>query len=185
MAFVNEEFSAEDRARYHFADFEREHVSFLNPDCHWVIDREAGIFLRMVRAVVGDNHDPDSRLENQFHFHRHGYDYLVHVRKGLSEKNLTLFPGSLFVSGRELLPGSKRFLYYLRFISEVGKPSADAPSALRHQRQAVLTDLEAAMDACFGGHYMFMPPEERAIPRQISFIIAPDGVNCRDGGPRD
>ncbi|POT58538.1 hypothetical protein C3432_11695 [Citrobacter amalonaticus] len=187
MAFVNEEFTPEDRARYHFDDFDREQVDFPNPDRYWVIDREAGIFLRLVKATVGDHFDPASRLENQFHFHfhRHGYDYLVHIRTGLWDGNLAQFPGTPFVSSRELLPGCKQFVCYLRLISERVRPSPGAPSALRHQRQAVLSDLEAAMDASFSGDYLYMSPEEREVPRHFSFIIAPDGVSCRDGGPRD
>lgn len=91
MAYVNEEFSAEDRASYLFDDFERE-VSFPNPDRYWVIDREKGIFLQMVRPGVGVHFDPDSSQENQYHFHHHGYDYLVHIRWGLWEGNLAQFP---------------------------------------------------------------------------------------------
>ncbi|WP_146050855.1 hypothetical protein [Citrobacter amalonaticus] len=179
MAFVNEKFTPEDRARYHFDDFEREQVAFPNPSRYWAIDRGAGIFLRMVRPTVGDNFDPDSGLENQFHFHRHGYDYLVHTRAGVREDNLAQFPGTLFVSGREPLPGSERFLYYLRFIAEINGPS---PSALRHHRQAVLTDLEVALDASFGGFYMYIPPERRDNPRHIRFIIAPGEEYFNDGG---
>lgn len=179
MAFVNEKFTPEDRARYHFDDFEREQVAFPSPSQYWVIDREAGIFLRLVKAAVGDHFDPASSLENQFHFHRCGYDYLVHIRRVKWDENIAQFPGTPFVSGREPLPGSKQCVCYLRFIAETSGPS---PSALRYQRQVVLSDLEAAMDASFSGYYMFMSPEEREVPRHYSFIVAPGEEYFNDGG---
>lgn len=35
MAFVNEEFSAQDKERYHFADFEKKYVRSPNPDPYY------------------------------------------------------------------------------------------------------------------------------------------------------
>ncbi len=173
MAFVNEYISSEDRVRYQLEAFEKRLPSS-NPQDTWAIDREREIFLRVVRpgARKSEPGDPDARFEKDFQFHWKGYDFMVATRMAATQEFLD-WPGDVFLSSK--VPASDALIlrFYLRHIGETGKPSSDAPSALIHQRQEVLSDLEEALGIGYGGVFARLTPEEAARPRQAAIKVAP------------
>lgn len=173
MAFVNEYITPEDREHYQLVAFEMRLPS-ANPQDSWAIDRERKIFLRVVKpdARKSEPGDPDARFEKDFHYHWKGYDYLVATRR-LDAQELQDWPGEIFVSGRSYDPNARVLRFYLRHIGEIGKPTSDAPSALRHQRHEVLSDLEDALGFGSGGTFVRLTPQEAAQSRHAVFKIAP------------
>ena len=173
MAFVNEYISPEDRVRYQLEAFEMRLPSS-NPQSSWAIDRERGIFLRVIQpdARKSEPGDPDARFEKDFQFHWKGYDFMVATRMAATREFLD-WPGKVFLSGREPAPGALILRFYLRHIGEMSKPNADTPSALIHQRQEVLSDLEEALGSGYGGVFVHLTPEEAARPRQAAIKVAP------------
>lgn len=151
MAFVNEYISPEDRVRYQLEAFEKR-LPIINPQRSWAIDRDRGIFLRVIdpAARKSEPGDRDAHYEKEFQLHWKGYDFLVTTRR-LDAQELETLPGDLFESGKTHAPNSLVLRFYLRHIGEMGKPTADAPSALIHRRHDVLSDLEDALAFGYGG----------------------------------
>jgi hypothetical protein len=173
MAFVNEYISPEDRERYRLADFEKRFFT-INPQDDWAIDRERNIFLRVIRpeARKSEPGDPNGRFENDFQFHWKGYDYFVSTSRE-DAKGLESIPGDVFASDNPHPEGARVLRFYLLHIGEMAKPSPDAPSALRTQRQQVLSDLEAVLAYGVGGVFARLSTEKTAEPRYALVKIAP------------
>lgn len=173
MAFVNEYISPEDRVRYQLEAFEKRLTSS-NPQRSWAIDRERDIFLRVVRPDARKNEpgDPDARFEKDFQFHWRGYDFMVATRRAAT-KEMQDWPGELFDSGRAPAPNARVLYFYLRHIGEMGKPSADAPSALIHRRHEVLSDLQEVLAFGSGGTFVHLTPDEAAQARHAVIKVAP------------
>lgn len=144
MAFVNEYISPEDRERYQLAEFEKQFFT-INPQDDWAIDREQNIFLRVIRPATRGSEpgDPDARFEKDFHFHWKGYDYLVSTSRK-DQKELDAIPCDVFSSDNPNPEGARVLRFYLLHVGEMGKPTPDSPSALRTQRQQLLS-----FGACF------------------------------------
>jgi hypothetical protein len=173
MAFVNEYISPQDRKRYRLDDFEKR-LFMINPGPDWAIDRERDIFLRIItpHARGAEPGDPNSRFEDDFQFHWKGYDYLVSTsRKDTQE--LESIPCEVFSSNNTYPEGSRVLRFYVLHVGEMSKPSPDAPSALRTQRQQVLSDLEYVLAFGSGGTFVRLTPEEAAQPRYAIMKIAP------------
>ena len=173
MAFVNEYISPEDRERYRLADFESK-LFIINPQDDWAIDRERNIFLRVIRpeARKSEPGDPDARFEDDFQFHWKGYDYLVFTSRQ-DAQGLESIPGDIFASDNPHPEGARVLRFYVLHIGEMGKPTPDAPSALRTQRQQLLSDLEYVLAFGSGGTFVRLTPEEAAQPRYALIKIAP------------
>lgn len=172
MAFANEFISLKDREVYHLEDFEKRLIS-PNPQRTWAIDRSCGDYLRTVKPEARklEPGDPDARFEEDFHFHWKGYDFLVAIRI-IGEQELQDWPGSVFEEPLNT-PGTRRDLYYVRHIGELGKPAHGSPSALKTMRTELLRDLQEALRVGSGGAFAFQTPEEEAIPRHAVLKIAP------------
>jgi hypothetical protein len=173
MAFVNEYISLEDRERYRLADFEK-HLFTINPQRSWAIDREQNIFLRVIRPAARGSEpaDPDARYEKDFQFHWKGYDYLVSTSRK-DAKEFDVIPVDVFESDNPKTEGARVLRFYLLHIGEIGKPTPDAPSALRTQRQRVLSDLEYVLAYGEGGVFVGLTKEQVAEPRYALIKVAP------------
>ena len=172
MAFVNEYISPEDRERYQLADFESK-LFIINPQRSWAIDRERDIFLRVIRPATRGSEpgDPDARFEKDFQFHWKGYDYLVSTSRK-DEKELDALPFEVFPSNNPKPIGARVLRFCVLHIGEMSKPTPDAPSALRTQRQQVLSDLEYVLAFGSGGSFP-QSSEEGAQPSFALIKIAP------------
>lgn len=173
MAFVNEYISPEDREHYRLAEFEKRFFT-INPQDDWAIDREQDIFLRVIRPAARGSEpgDPDARFEKDFQFHWKGYDYLVSTSRK-DKKELDAIPFDVFSSDNPKPEGARVLRFYIIHIGEMGKPTPDAPSALRMQRQRLLSDLENVLAYGEGGVFAGLTKEQTAEPRYAIIKIAP------------
>ncbi|MDI9335497.1 MAG: hypothetical protein QM520_00470 [Gammaproteobacteria bacterium] len=175
MAFVNAYISPEDRERYRLAEFEKQFWYLPpNPGPSWAIDRERDIFLRIIHPAARkfEPGDPEAVYEKDFQFHWQGYDYFVSTSRK-DTRELDAIPLDAFVSNNPHPEGARVLRFLLLHIGEIGKPSPEAPSALRTQRQQVLSDLEFLLAFGEGGVFAGLTKEQTAEPRYAIMKISP------------
>ena len=172
MAFVNEYISPEDRERYRLADFEKR-LFMINPGPDWAIDRERGIFLRVINPTARKSEpgDPDSGRERDYHFYWKGYNYLVQVRVGLNGYELTSWPGELFEDQSLTAYGSKELKFYVRHLGEWCP--LGAVSALKTQKETVIKSFCEVLAFGWGGLFTSLSPADESEPRHAVVKIAP------------
>lgn len=117
MAFVNRLICSEDRAKFNL-DVSDRWVPFPSPSPDWAIDEETQIFLRLLRPFARRSEfgDPDSLLEDDFHFHWMGRDFIVCTRAGISPDD---YEGRQFGQMPPSVGEKKIYTFLVRKIVEV------------------------------------------------------------------